>query len=609
MADWNRLADLLEERPEVNIHKHHEVFPVSRPALAALLKNLVSEFDPNAQPWCEQILKNIEKSGESAKPGKKLNAKSKHGPLRIGGRKFEAQIHAKQSGASESFSYDAIDEAYLRFETPLHGHHIYLWVSLRRNSSSDRKQAALQLALGMYAPNRSRDRYKTLPKELQQEIRESDPDIGWGVGAPFQEDWIREFGDPRVVWATQLTALHVRELGDALIEQLGGCGNRGLESAVFKLAELADRESGKPTPPKPNPGTKATQEPSQSPEAVRATRLLQRHKQAILTGPPGTGKTWVANQVARHYRQRGGKVGFVTFHPSMSYEDFIEGLRPDVDGKQKGGLRYTVKPGHFLSAMTSAFNAPDEDHLLIIDEINRGNLSRIFGELITSLEVDKRARIDCKDEGAKTLFADGMDEATQKRWFVPPGVEPVKLAYSSDTVILVPQNLHVLGTMNTADRSIALMDFALRRRFRFCYLAPQMPVALKVASDRGLKLDGLDEAVRVFEKLNRRIEVLKDRDHQIGHSYLIDVVRSCEQGIGLEQALDECLVDQVVPLLLEYFYEDWARVRLLLGKDLVPKVPVKEQDMATELSMDEEAKRQVQLKGPVYRQLRKHLLG
>ena len=180
-----------------------------------------------------------------------------------------------------------------------------------------------------------------------------------------------------------------------------------------------------------------------------------------------------------------------------------------------------------------------ESHVLIIDEINRGNISRIFGELITLIEESKRL---------------GNAEATS-----------VELPYSGET-FGVPKNLYIIGTMNTADRSIALLDTALRRRFRFVEMMPDVTVLNKVPD-----IDGVD-IKKLLAAINARIEAVYDRDHQIGHSFFMRLEKSPTM-----DTLADIFQHEILPLLQEYFYDDWEKIDLVLNKNgfLIPKKPPK----------------------------------
>jgi len=282
----------------------------------------------------------------------------------------------------------------------------------------------------------------------------------------------------------------------------------------------------------------------------------------ILYGAPGTGKTYKTKQIAveiikgKKERSRkeindayeellkAKKVLFTTFHQSLSYEDFIEGIKPmTVEGR----VTYEVKDGIFKRFCMHAkqdetrqrgsdlkdpsdresSNESTGRYVFIIDEINRGNVSAIFGELITLLEEDKR---------------NGNAEKIE-----------VMLPYSK-TEFTVPNNVYILGTMNTADRSVEALDTALRRRFSFIEMQPDSGViANSDYSDVNLKL--------LLEVINLRIEALIDKDHQIGHSYFI--------GIRDLQDLKQTFKDNIIPLLEEYFYGDFGKIGLVLGGSFI----------------------------------------
>lgn len=304
----------------------------------------------------------------------------------------------------------------------------------------------------------------------------------------------------------------------------------------------------------------------------------------VLCGPPGTGKTYETIERSVNiidpsfsgnhsaYKQRfdqlvhGNRIAFITFHQSYSYEDFVEGIRPVLDQKSSEP-RYECRAGIFKQLAVNALfdclegvdTAPlreatytDEQkagiiqefltqgekgtrklkpeskwkrYVLIIDEINRGNISKILGELITLIESDKRLR-NGNDQNSLT----------------------VTLPYSGHR-FAVPANLFLLATMNTADKSIALVDVALRRRFDF----EELPVDLQVCEDL---TDGMRSALK---ELNQRIVLRKDRDHQIGHAYFMNVAD--------DDSFNHTFRRQIIPLLQEYFYNDWDGLRYILGEN------------------------------------------
>ena len=241
---------------------------------------------------------------------------------------------------------------------------------------------------------------------------------------------------------------------------------------------------------------------------------------------------------------------FVTFHQAYSYEDFVEGIRPITDD-ETGNLAYTVVPGVFQRIALKAKADSGQRYAIFIDEINRGNIAKVFGELITLIEADKRA---VYSESGKKLS--GME---------------LTLPYSGRK-FGVPKNLDLYGTMNTADRSIALMDTALRRRFNFQELMPDAGL-INGASGDGYIEDGKDGAINLrafLDALNQRILFLLNRDMTIGHAYFITV----RDFTGLK----DVLLSQIIPLLQEYFYEDWHRIQLVFrdigpaGEKLEPQI-------------------------------------
>lgn len=304
---------------------------------------------------------------------------------------------------------------------------------------------------------------------------------------------------------------------------------------------------------------------------VRAKLLSTPASRSIVQiyyGPPGTGKTLAAVRRAveladpsfgepediRSYFVRFnelmGQVAFVTFHQSLQYSDVAEAIRPALDddsasededeeaGSEEGGetanisfspnLAYRRYYGPILRMIRRGIANPNDEHVLVIDEINRGDISRILGPMISALEADKRL-------GGE----------------FPIGFEALYPQSEEDSRIFIPANLHIIGTMNTADRNIALVDHALRRRFEFVEVPPREDL-LPQAGD-GVMIDTRS----LLRALNRRIRFLLDRDHCIGHGYMM--------GCTTDSDVIASFARRILPLLNEYFYGAEASLLMVLG--------------------------------------------
>ena len=264
----------------------------------------------------------------------------------------------------------------------------------------------------------------------------------------------------------------------------------------------------------------------------------------ILYGPPGTGKTYNSvfysvgiieknesifklkndDKVFKKFKEYKDKnlIKFITFHQSYGYEDFIEGIRPYLKEESKD-LKYTLHSGIFKDMCKRAKNDKENNYVLVIDEINRGNISKIFGELISLIESSKR-------EGEKEEME-------------------VILPYSKEK-FTIPKNLYIIGTMNTADRSIALLDIALRRRFYFMEIMPEYSI-LKEVEDIKVNL--------LLSSINEKIEFLLDREHTIGHSYFLN--------ISTFEELVKVFKNSIIPLLQEYFYDDFEKIKTIFSNN------------------------------------------
>jgi hypothetical protein len=336
----------------------------------------------------------------------------------------------------------------------------------------------------------------------------------------------------------------IKELYNCLKVELHDYGPKDMidiQSFIWVCADAAKKNGIKPV----------IRSPPDHETLDRIKSILNRKGQVILYGPPGTGKTYWAEKAANElasYSMFGkgydqllgeersiivgnendhGMVRMCCFHPAYGYEDFIEGYRPK---KENNIFRYVLVDGIFKGLCRDARDNPQFKYYIIIDEINRGDIPRIFGELMTALEKDKR---DTK----------------------------IILPLSSEG-LAVPKNVFIIGTMNTTDRSISVLDAALRRRFGFIELMPDSSI-LKDSIIEGIQLgDWLD-------LLNRKIcKFLGDdaRNLQIGHSYLLE-----ENGKPISDfyKFQRIVHEEIIPLLQEYCYEDYYKLERILGGSLV----------------------------------------
>ena len=265
---------------------------------------------------------------------------------------------------------------------------------------------------------------------------------------------------------------------------------------------------------------------------------LNRRKSIILQGPPGTGKTWLAKRLANIIvgYKNSNNIKAIQFHPNMSYEDFIRGYRPSGDG------RLALIDGPFLEMINKARNDSQSNYVMVIEEINRGNPAQILGEMLTLLEVDKRTPTEAL-------------ELTYRR--------------EHENGIFIPNNLYVIGTMNLADRSLAMVDFALRRRFAFFYLAPNFDEKwLNYMIDKTkLSRKSLEKIRQVMNNLNQYIakEEMLGNAFTIGHSYL-----TCDSVIPDAMSWYKDIIDsEIKPLLEEYWFDDSNKLDTALKKLLI----------------------------------------
>lgn len=310
---------------------------------------------------------------------------------------------------------------------------------------------------------------------------------------------------------------HVREEAPGLYSSLRTLLTvSDLSRHAEAIAALVEPNGGpEPVPPSPDVAELADELTLDVSEVRRILELIRRKRQVIFYGPPGTGKTYVALALARHLTGSPDRVRLVQFHASYAYEDFVEGYRPTVVEGQPG---FRISRGPLRELAAAAAQEPNEEFVLVIDEINRGNVAKVFGELYFLLEY--------RDEAVVLQYSD----------------EPFRL----------PPNLLVVGTMNTADRTIAILDAALRRRFYFVPFFPGRPPVNDLLR-RWLRKrrPNLEWVADVVDRANRQ---LGDAHLAIGHSFFIDEELN-------EARVREVWDHAILPTIEEHFFGQPDRVR------------------------------------------------
>jgi 5-methylcytosine-specific restriction protein B len=258
---------------------------------------------------------------------------------------------------------------------------------------------------------------------------------------------------------------------------------------------------------------------------------LKAKKNIIIQGPPGVGKTFIAKRLAYYLMtcRDDSRVSMIQFHQSYSYEDFIQGFRPNQDGK------FILRDGIFYDFCSQAMNDENKPWIFIIDEINRGNLSKIFGEMLMLIEADKRG---------------------------PEFAVPLTYRENDSDTFYIPDNVYLIGTMNTADRSLAMVDYALRRRFSFINLEPQFnnPLFAKFLKQYDVQEDLINKIIKGMTALN---ETIAEDNKNLGPGYKIGHSYFCPT--DSEQTYDNYWYQMVIkseiePLLKEYWFDDPKRI-------------------------------------------------
>ena len=253
--------------------------------------------------------------------------------------------------------------------------------------------------------------------------------------------------------------------------------------------------------------------------------ILDRQKNLILYGPPGTGKTYLSSRYISWLKNKDNKnieKEICTFHPSFDYEDFIEGYKPHF---KDGTTQFELVDGVFKALCKKAIANKKTDYYLIIDEINRGNIEKIFGEMITLIEKDKR------------------------------GNEWSLVLSQSKEIFFIPENVYIIGTMNTTDKSIRMLDAAIRRRFSFKECMPNYNLISE-------EIEGVHlSPAQILKEINKSLRKIEGRDKQIGHAYFM---KNSKQ-ISSINDLKQVYIYDIIPLVSEYCYNDYENMGKIIG--------------------------------------------
>lgn len=252
--------------------------------------------------------------------------------------------------------------------------------------------------------------------------------------------------------------------------------------------------------------------------------LLIEKRQIIFYGPPGTGKTYVARMFSQYFSQNIDNVETIQFHQYYSYEDFVEGIKPTIS--KAGGVEFSRQPGLFKKLVKKCIENPEKRFVLIIDEVNRGNISKIFGELIYLLEYRN---------------------------------EKISLTYSPDEKFYIPPNLYIIGTMNSADHSIAFVDYALRRRFYFIDFYPSHnEILYNWFKDNNIEKNYATTILDMLNQINKKIREQPGKEYQIGHSYFM------VKDLGHDK-LKMIIKYAIIPLIEQYYFGKEKAVKEIMG--------------------------------------------